>query len=39
MIYVTDGLKIKSTLEMFADDSKLYRIIKTPKDVEILGRS
>ena len=31
---ITDGLK--STLEMFADDSKLYRIIKTPKDVEIL---
>ena len=31
---VTDGLK--STLEMFADDSKLYRIIETPRDVEIL---
>jgi len=31
---ITDSLK--STLEMFADDSELYRIIKTPKDVEIL---
>ena len=29
---ITDSLK--STLEMFAGDSKLYRIIKTPKDVE-----
>ena len=37
MLYIndiTDGLQ--STLEMFADDSKLYRIIKTPRDVEIL---
>ena len=31
---ITDGLK--SILEMFADDSKLYRIIETPRDVEIL---
>jgi len=31
---ITDGLQ--STLEMFADDSKLYRIIKTLRDVEIL---
>jgi len=37
MLYIndiTDGLQ--STLEMFADDSKLYRIIKTPQDIEIL---
>ena len=31
---VTDGLQ--STLEMFADDSKLHRIVQTPQDVEIL---
>ena len=31
---ITDGLQ--STLEMFADDSKLYRIIQTPQDVNIL---
>jgi len=31
---MTDGLK--STLEMFADDSKFYRIIEILKDVEIL---
>ena len=31
---ITDGLQ--STLEMFADDSKLYRIIQTPEDVNIL---
>ena len=31
---ITDGLQ--STLEMFADGSKLYRIIETPSDVEIL---
>jgi len=37
MLYIndiTDGLQ--STLEMLADDSKLYRIIKTPRDIEIL---
>jgi len=31
---ISDG--IQSMLEMFADDSKLYRIIKTPHDVDIL---
>jgi len=37
MLYIsdiTDGLQ--STLEIFADDSKLYRNIKTPRDTEIL---
>ena len=31
---ITD--KLKSTQEVFADDSKFYRIIETFKDVEIL---
>ena len=31
---ITDGLQ--DILEMFANDSKLYRIIETTKDVEIL---
>jgi len=31
---ISDG--IQSMLEMFADDSKPYRIIKTPHDVDIL---
>ena len=31
---ITDGLQ--STPEIFADDSKLYRIIQTPQDVKIL---
>ena len=31
---ITDGLQ--STLEMFADDSKLYRIIQNPCDSEVL---
>ena len=31
---ITDGLQ--GTLDMYADDSKLYRIIKTPQNVEIL---
>ena len=31
---ITDG--IQSTLEMFADDSKLYRIIKYSQDVDTL---
>ena len=31
---ITDG--ILSTLEMFADDSKLYRIIRNPCDTETL---
>ena len=34
ILYVNDSLK--STLKMFTDDSKLCRIIETPRDVEIL---
>ena len=32
----TDG--VQSTLEMFADDSKLYRTIKDPHDIDIMQR-
>ena len=31
---ITDG--VQSTLEMFADDSKLYRTIKNPHDIDAL---
>ena len=33
---IIDG--VQSTLEMFADDSKLYRIIHNPHDTEIYSR-
>ena len=33
---ITDG--VQSTLEMFADDSKLYRVIQNQHDTEILQR-
>ena len=37
IVYVNDITdSVQSTLEMFADDSKLYRIIQNPYDTDIL---
>ena len=37
ILYANDKTdRLQSTLEMFVDDSKLYRIIETPRDIEIL---
>ena len=39
LVYINDiskGLTIGTTLKLFADDSLLYRIIRSPRDAEIL---
>ena len=41
LVYINDiaqGLSKGTVLKLFADDSLLYRIIKSPRDIEILQR-